>query len=116
MYTCYVNVTEINILGGYIMKKVKIYLTSIIAIIMLTMSTQVFADENYVDPTNAITMPSSLSNGTGTVSTSISGDMSYQFIEISADKYATIKKYEAIYDVIYAYIHNDSNYKTLAEK
>ena len=97
------------------MKKIKIYLMSMVAIIMLVMSTQVFADENYVDPENAITMPSALSEGKGTVSTSISGDTNYQFIEINSSKYETIKKYEAIYDLIYAYIHSSDNYETLAE-
>lgn len=96
------------------MKKVKICLTVIIAIIILAISSQVYAYGSQVDTANAITMPSNLSNGTGSVSSSISGAMSYQFVEISSSKYATIKKYEAIYTLIKAYMNGDSNYDTLA--
>ena len=96
------------------MKNLKIYLTSIIAIMILAVSAEVYAYGSQVDTMNVITMPSSLTSGTGTVSTTISGDMSYQFVEITSEKYATIKKYETIYNLISAYIAQDSNYDTLA--
>lgn len=96
------------------MKNLKILFTSIITILMLTISAEVFAYGSQVDTMNVITMPGSLSNGKGEVSTTISGSMSYQFVEITAEKYATIARYEAIYNLISAYIKNDSNYDSIA--
>ena len=63
------------------MKNLKISLTAVIAAIILTISTVVFAHGSQVDTMNEITMPGSLSNGSGNISTSLSGDMSYQFVE-----------------------------------
>lgn len=95
------------------MKNLKISLTTILTAILLTLSTGVYAYGSQVDTANAITMPSALNNGTGNVTTTVSGEMSYQFVEITSDKYAKIKKYEAIYNLIKAYINLDSNYDTL---
>ncbi len=86
------------------MRNFKISFTTLVALIILSVSTVVFAHGSQVDSANSITMPASLSNGTGTVTTEISGDMSYQFVEINADKYAKIKKLEAIYNLINEYI------------
>ena len=58
------------------MKNLKISLTAIIFAIILTMSASVFAHGSQVDTMNSITMPGSLSNGSGNISTSLSGDMS----------------------------------------
>jgi len=96
------------------MKKIKVYLTIIVTIILLAIASQVYAYGSQVDTTNIITMPSSLTNGTGNVSATISGDINYQFVEITSQKYAIIKKYEAIYTLIKAYMNGDSNYDTLA--
>lgn len=96
------------------MKKIKVYLTTIVTIILLAIASQVYAYGSQVDTANVITMPSSLTNGTGKVSTTITGDINYQFVEITSEKYATIKKYEAIYNLIYAYMNGDSNYDALA--
>lgn len=96
------------------MKKIKIYLTAIVAMTILAISTGVYAYGSQVDTQNVITMPTSLSNGTGTITTTITGDINYQFVEITSEKYATIKKYEAIYNLISAYIKQDSNYDSLA--
>lgn len=95
------------------MKNLKISLTAIVVAILLTISTGVYAHGSQVDTANAITMPSALNNGQGNVTTSISGDMKYQFVEISQTKYESIKRYEAIYSLINAYIKQDDNYETL---
>ena len=96
------------------MKNLKISLTAIIFAIILTMSASVFAHGSQVDTMNSITMPGSLSNGSGNISTSLSGDMSYQFVETTADKYALLKKYETQYNLVNAYINKDANYDSLA--
>lgn len=98
------------------MKKIKFYLTAIVATIILSVSTGVYAYGSQVDTKNAITMPTSLSNGTGNITTTITGSMKYQFVEITSEKYAIIKKYEAIYNLISAYINQDSNYDSIATK
>lgn len=95
------------------MKNLKISLTAILTAILLTIATGVYAYGSQVDTANAITMPSALNNGTGNITTTVSGEMSYQFVEITSNKYAKIKKYEAIYNLIKAYINSDSNYETL---
>ena len=86
------------------MRNFKISFTTLVALIILLVTTSVLAHGSQVDSANSITMPASLSNGTGTVTTAIAGDMSYQFVEINADKYAKIKKLEAIYNLINEYI------------
>lgn len=96
------------------MKKLKFYLTAIVTMIIVAISSQAYAHGSQVDSANAITMPGSLSNGKGTVSSSISGAMSFQFVEISSNKYAAIKKYETICNLISAYINQSSNYDSLA--
>lgn len=96
------------------MKKIKIYLTAIIATLTLSIATGVYAYGSQVDTRNVITMPASLSNGTATVTTTTTGSMKYQFVEITSEKYAKIKKYETIYNLINAYINQDSNYDSLA--
>lgn len=98
------------------MKNLKISLTAIIFAIILTISTGVYAYGSQVDTANVITMPSTLNNGTGNVTTTLSGAMSYQFVEITSEKYQKIKKYEAIYNLIKAHINSDSNYETLLAK
>lgn len=95
------------------MENLKVSLTAILTAILLTLSTGVYAYGSQVDTANAITMPSALNNGTGNITTTVSGEMSYQFVEITSNKYAKIKKYEAIYNLIKAYINLDSNYDTL---
>ena len=96
------------------MKKLKISLTAILFATILTISTGVFAYGSQVDTHDNITMPGSLTNGEGTVSTSLTGEMSYQFVEITSEQYAKYKKYEAQYNLIKAYIKQDSNYDSLA--
>ena len=95
------------------MKNLKISLTAIVTAILLTISTGVYAYGSQVDTANAITMPSALNNGKGNIATSVSGDIKYQFVEINQTKYAAIKKYEAIYNLINAYIKQDNSYETL---
>lgn len=96
------------------MKKLRISLTAILFAIILTVSTGVFAYGSQVDTLDGITMPSSLTNGEGTVSTSLTGEMSYQFVKITQEQYAKYKKYEAQYNLIKAYIKQDSNYDSMA--
>ncbi|MBQ2937700.1 MAG: LPXTG cell wall anchor domain-containing protein [Clostridia bacterium] len=92
------------------MKKFKISLTAIVAAIILSISTGVFAYTGVgdVDPEFKFTMPSSLSNGEGTVS-GVSGTMNYQFVEITSEKYTSIKKLEAQYDMIEVYVRYAEN-------
>ena len=93
------------------MKNLKILSVAIICMaIVLTIATSVFAYGGVgdVDPEYRISMPSSLSNGQGSVS-GVSGSMSYQFVEISQAKYATIKKLEAQYDLIEVYVRYAAN-------
>lgn len=97
------------------MKNLKISLTAIVAAIILAISTGVYAHGSQVDTLNQITMPGSLNNGKGTVTSSISGEMSYQFVETTSEKYALIKKYEAQINLISAYINSDNNYDKIAE-
>lgn len=96
------------------MNKLKISLTAMLFAIILTVSTGVFAYGSQVDTLDGITMPSSLTNGEGTVSTSLTGEMSYQFVKITQEQYAKYKKYEAQYNLIKAYIKQDSNYDSMA--
>ena len=68
------------------MKKLKLTLTALIA--MLTLATSVFAYGGMnVDTNREITMPSTLSNGKGTVSTALTGSFKYQFVEIDSTTY-----------------------------
>lgn len=97
------------------MNKLKISLTAMLFAIILTVSTGVFAYGSQVDTLDGITMPSSLTNGEGTVSTSLTGEMSYQFVEITQEQYAKYKKYEAQYNLIVAYINNDIKHDSMAE-
>ena len=92
------------------MKNLKNLLSVIIFAIILTISTGVFAYTGVgdVDPEFKFTMPSSLSNGEGTVS-GVSGAMNYQFVEITSEKYASIKKIEAQYDLIEVYVRYAEN-------
>lgn len=85
------------------MKNLKISLTMILTAIVLTISTGVYAYTGSVDTTYEITMPTSLTNGEGTVKTLLAGEMKYQFVEISQEKYATIKKYGAQVELIQTY-------------
>ena len=96
------------------MKKTKVYLTILMIMLILAAPLNTLAHGSQVNSTNAITMPESLSNGKGDVSTSISGNMSFQFVEISSSKYEIIKKYETICHLIRAYINGSSNYDSLA--
>lgn len=96
------------------MKIMKNYLVVLMMICMLAIPMQLYAYGSQVDSANAITMPESLSKGKGNVSTSLSGAMSYQFVEITSSKYNTIRKYEAICDLITAYMKGSSSYDSLA--
>ena len=96
------------------MKKFKISLSAIVLTTILLISTGVYAYGSQIDTKNVITMPDTLSNGTASITTTITGSVSYQFVEITSEKYATIKKYEAIYNLINAYIKQDSNYDSMA--
>lgn len=98
------------------MKNLKISLTAIIFAIILTMSASVFAHGSQVDTMNEITMPGSLNDGKGNVTTGLSGEMSYQFVEISSSEYNTILKREAQYNLVKAFIDGAANYDELAEK
>ncbi|MCI8470205.1 MAG: hypothetical protein HFJ35_01705 [Clostridia bacterium] len=93
------------------MKNFKILSVAMIFMaIVLMVATSVFAYAGVgdVDPEYKISMPSSLSNGEGSVS-GVSGNISYQFVEISEAKYATIKKLEAQYDLIEVYVSYAAN-------
>lgn len=81
------------------MKNLKISLTAIIAAIILTISTGVYAYTG-IGNVEIQAMPSSLSNGTATVSNA----SKYQFVEITSEKYSTIKKLEAQYKLLKAYL------------
>lgn len=90
------------------MKNLKISLTTILTAILLTLSTGVYAYTGMnVDTKYEITMPGNLTNGTGTVSTSVAGDMKYQFVEINQAKYSILKKYEAQLELMQAYVKGE---------
>lgn len=80
------------------MKNLKISLTAIVAAIILAISTGVYAYTG-IGNVEIQAMPSSLSNGTATVSNATK----YQFVEITSDKYTAIKKLEAQYKLLKAY-------------
>ena len=86
------------------MKNLKIALTTLVAIIILTISTGAFAYTGVgdVDPEYSIKMGSELNNGVASVSGA--SDFSYQFVEISEAKYNTIKRLEAEFDLIQVYV------------
>ncbi len=91
------------------MKNLKISLTATIFAIIVTIFTGVYAYTGLdVDTQYEITMPNSLTNGTGTVNAPESGDMKYQFVEINQEKYDTLKKYEAQLELMQAYIKGES--------
>ena len=107
------------------MKKLKLTLAIIIATVAI--STGVFAYTGTdVDTHYNITMPSSLSQGKGTVSASSSGSFKYQFVETNASTYATLKKYDAQVNLIKAYIAGEranwedatlnANYEAIASR
>lgn len=98
------------------MKNIKFYLTSLISAIVLLSGVSVYAYGSQVDTDNAITMPTALSSGSGAITTSLAGEVNYQFMEITSAKYAAIKKYESIYNLINAYIKGDASYDSLATK
>ena len=81
------------------MKSLKISLTAIVAAIILAISTGVYAYTG-IGNVEIQAMPSSLSNGTATVSNATK----YQFVEITSEKYNTIKKLEAQYKLLKAYL------------
>lgn len=80
------------------MKNLKISLTAIVAAIILAISTGVYAYTG-IGNVEIQVMPSSLSNGTATVSNATK----YQFVEITSEKYTAIKKLEAQYKLLKAY-------------
>ncbi len=84
------------------MKSLKKSLSIVIALI-LTLSTGVYAytGEGDVDPSMSISMPSTLSEGKGDVAGA--GSFSYQFVEISEEKYNEVKLIEARYDLMTIY-------------
>lgn len=81
------------------MKNLKISLTAIVAAIILAISTGVYAYTG-IGNVEIQAMPSSLSNGTATVSNATK----YQFVEITSEKYTEIKKLEAQYKLLNAYL------------
>lgn len=81
------------------MKNLKISLTAIVAAIILAISTGVYAYTG-IGNVEIQAMPSSLSNGTATVSNATK----YQFVEITSEKYTAIKKLEAQYKLLKAYL------------
>ena len=81
------------------MKNLKISLTAIIAAIILTISTGVYAYTG-IGNVEIQAMPGSLSNGTATVSNA----SKYQFVEITSTKYTSLKKLEAQYKLLKAYL------------
>ncbi len=91
------------------MKNLKISLTAIIFAIIVTIFTGVYAYTGLdVDTKYEISMPDSLTNGTGTVNAPVSEDMKYQFVEINKEKYDTLKKYEAQLELMQAYIKGEA--------
>lgn len=94
------------------MKNLKISLTAIVAAIILAISTGVYAYTG-IGNVEIQAMPSSLSNGTATVSNA----SKYQFVEITSDKYTAIKKLEAQYKLLKAYeaYANDTENESLSD-
>ena len=94
------------------MKNLKISLTAIVAAIILAISTGVYAYTG-IGNVEIQAMPSSLSNGTATVSNATK----YQFVEITSDKYTAIKKLEAQYKLLKAYeaYANDTENESLSD-
>lgn len=85
------------------MKNLKITLATLVAMVVLPVST-VFAYNGVdVDLRYEITMPAALSNGQGTVSSSNAGNFKYQFVETTAAKYSTLKKLEAQLELMKAF-------------
>lgn len=80
------------------MKNLKNSLTAIIFAIILTISTGVFAYTG-IGNVEIQSMPGTLTDGTATVSNA----SKYQFVEITTEKYSTIKKLEAQYKLLKAY-------------
>lgn len=96
------------------MKNLKISLTAIVAAIILAISTGVYAtSQNATLNDSIIKMPSTISNGKGEVTTSLSGGtLSYQFVigKISDSTISKIQRYEEEIAIAKAY-----NYYVSAE-
>lgn len=84
------------------MKKLKVFLTTILVGIILTLSTNVYAVT--VDNTgDSIIMPNSITNGEGTISFSpnlVAGKMVYQFVKISNEGYNEVIRLKEKINVI----------------
>lgn len=86
------------------MKNLKITLATMLAMVVLPISTCVFAyNGTDVDTKYEINMPAVLSNGEGVVTSAKSGNFKYQFVETTAAKYSTLKKLAAQLDLMKAY-------------
>ena len=96
------------------MKKIKNLLTAVVSAIVLSVSSVTLAYGSQVDTNREISMPDSLTNGTASISTSLTGEVKYQFVEITSEKYELLKKCEAQYNLVRAYIDDDPNYDSIA--
>ena len=98
----------------------------IVAMVVLPVSTVFAYNGTDVDTHYEITMPTALSNGQGTVSSSKSGNFKYQFVETTAAKYSTLKKLAAQLELMKAYQSGEfanwesaeanANYKAMVTK
>ncbi len=90
------------------MKKIKLSLTIILATIILATSSWSLAyNGTDVDTHYEITMPTSLTNGKGTVTSSKEGTFKYQFVETTAEKYSTLNKLADQLELVKAYIDGE---------
>lgn len=71
-------------------------------VLALTTGVQAYTGIGEVDPHMTITMPASLSDGKGNVA-GAGSSFSYQFVEVTEDKYNKIKLLEARYDLMTIY-------------
>lgn len=108
------------------MKNLKLTLATLVAMVVLPVSTVFAYNGTDVDTHYEITMPASLTNGQGTVSSSKTGNFKYQFVETTAAKYSTLKKLAAQLDLMKAYQSGEfanwesaeanANYKAMVTK
>ena len=88
------------------MRKTKSILMAILTILLSTISTLVFAynGTDEVDIKYEITMPSTLTEGKGTVVTSVSGNFKYQFVETTKEKFDKLNKLAAQLKLMQAFV------------
>lgn len=98
------------------MKNLKVLLSTMVCAVVIAASTSVFA-VNSLDIDGKIQMPDSttstieatLSEGKGRVSTSLTGDIKYQLIEIQKSSYDEIVHLEYVEEVIRTYLDRNTD-------